>query len=443
MALTGAPMRRYILGCNHRTAGVVLRERLAFDREATVAALARFRQQYPAAEAVLLSTCNRMELYWTRVDDAPPAAADVLQFIASFHDLDPADLVDAFYSYEDVEMVRHLFRVASSMDSMVLGESQILGQVKSAFAAARAAGTVGKTLGELFPLAFATAKEIHTQTRIAVGRISVGSTAVDLARQIFSRFDDKTVCLAGVGKMGQLTLTHLLETRPHRLWITTRTDARAVELARRIWEKHDVAAEPIPFADWIDRLADVDILISCTGAREPILTADQFAPVPAGRSYRPMLMIDIAVPRDIAPAVGENACVFLYNIDDLQTVTESTLARRRDAIRHCYQIIEAGVLKCVGNESGRAFAPLITALRRKIHHIAQDELDRIRPKLRDPSEQDWELIAHMVHRIAQKTLHDPLELLHERATDDSAQNYADALRALFKLQPDEPPDTPA
>ena len=435
-------MRRHVLGCNHRSAGVELRERLAFDSEATVAALGRFKEQFPTAEAVLLSTCNRMEIYWAGPDDALPAVADVVQFIASFHGVDSAELVDTLYHYDDIEMIRHLFRVSSSMDSMVLGESQILGQVKSAYAAARAAGTVGRLFAELFPLAFSTAKDVHTQTRIAVGRVSVGSTAVDLARQIFSRFDDKTICMAGAGKMGALTLSHLLATKPRHLWVTNRTDARSVELARRIRDRHAVAAEPIPFDAWIDRLADVDILISCTGAREPILTAAQFEPVPARRSYRPMLLIDIAVPRDIDPAVGENESVFLYNIDDLQTVTESALAHRRDAIRQCYQIIEANVLKCIENESGREFTPLIMALRRRFHQVAQDELDRIKPKLSDASDQDWELIAHMVHRIAQKTLHDPLELLHDKAADGQAHVYADALRALFKLHTDEPPEQP-
>jgi len=427
-------MRKRVIGCNHRTAGVALRERLALDAEGIVDLLTRFHERFPAAEAVLVSTCNRMELYWASPEGSPPEVADVYGFLARFHHIELEVLIESLYTYDDVEMIRHLFRVASSLDSMVLGESQILGQVKSAFETAVATGTVGKTFSNLFPRAFAVAKDVHTRTAIATGRVSVGSTAVDLARQIFSRFDDKTICMVGAGEMGELTLRHLLETRPRRLWVTNRTDARAVELAARLQERHGIRTEPIPYATWLDRLAEVDILISCTGSRTHILSAEAFAPVPARRKYRPMLLIDIAVPRDIDPAVDENECVFLYNIDDLQTVTESTLSKRREAIRQCHQIIEAHVLECVAQASDRELVPLIAALRRKFHRIGQAELERILPKLANLSERDRELIGHMVHRIAQKMLHDPLQLLHDKAIDGSAHVYADTLRTLFNLQ---------
>ena len=409
-------------------------------RQATKDALTQFKQRFPTTEAVLISTCNRMEFYWVHPEHDQPRSSDVIEFIAHYQGLEPEMIVDAFYSYEEIEAIRHLFRVVSSLDSMVLGESQILGQVKNAFEIAQSAGTVGKTLSDLFPRAFTVAKDIHTRTAITAGHVSVGSTTVELAKQIFSRFDDKTVRMVGAGEMGELTLTHLLTTHPCRLQVANRTDERAVELSRHLSEKHKIQTEIVPYHQWINRLFEVDILISCTGARKPILTADQFAPTPAARKYRPMLLIDIAVPRNIEPAVGEQECVFLYNIDDLQTVTESTLTRRREAIGQCQKIIEAAVLKCVEQEFNRELTPVIAALRHRFHAIGQDELERIMPKLMDCSDQDRELIGHMVHRIAQKILHEPLELLHDKASGAAADVYADALRTLFKLTlDDEPP----
>ncbi|MBI4580043.1 MAG: glutamyl-tRNA reductase [Planctomycetes bacterium] len=429
-------MRTLVVGCNHRSAPVEMRERIAFDEAAAARALAQFREAFPAAECVLVSTCNRLELYVARPVHGQPRIAEVMEFIGRCHGVPASTFASGLYSFEDVEAVRHLFRVAGSLDSMVIGETQILGQVKTAFEQAQAAGTVGRTLNDLFQRAFRVAKCVHS-TGITAGRLSVGSTAVDLARQIFSRFDDKTAMIVGAGKMGELTLVHLLETKPGRLWVTNRTDARAAELADKIRRRHGVPAEVVPYAQWIDRLADVDILISSTGSHEPILTAAQFKPIPRRRGYRAILLIDIAVPRDIEAAVGEDDSVFLYNIDDLQQVTEANLAQRRQAIGRAQEIVEAEVLQYVRTQDRQDLGPLVATLRRHFQTVGDQEFARILPKLTAPSQRDRELIQQMLHRVTQKLLHNPIHLLNNHADNGTTRIYADMLRTLFDLHEEE------
>ena len=429
-------MRTTVIGCNHRSAPVSLREKLAFGEGQLDEALHRFARAFPEAEAVLLSTCNRVELYWARPIHSQPRIAEAIDFLARFHGQHVADLSGVFYSHLDAEAIRHLFRVTSSMDSMVLGESQILSQVRSAFEASRRAGRVGKVLGELFPRAFAVAKEVHARTAIATGRVSVGSVAVDLARQIFSGFDDKTVLMVGAGKMGEVTLNHLLAGRPRRLWVTNRTHERAAELADRIRRQHTLDVEVVPFDGWIERLKDADIAITSTGAREPILTAAQFAPLPAQRTYHPLLLIDIAVPRDVDPRVAEQDNVFLYNIDDLQLVTEATLSHRREALDSCREIIEARVIEYLETQSRRDLTPVIQALHDRLGGLADQEFEWLLPKLEGLSEHDRRLVEQMLHRLTQKILHSPIDLLREKSAVGSAQIYADMLAAMFDLKLD-------
>ncbi len=426
-------MRTLVIGCNHRSAPVEVRERIAFDEGAVVRALQELKVAYPACEVVLISTCNRMEWYVARALQDRPRVGDVIEFISRFHGLPSAEFAASLYHHEDAEAVRHLFRVVSALDSMVLGETQILAQARDAFELARSQGCVGPTLGALFQRAFAVGKEVQTNTAIAAGRVSVGSTAVELARQIFSRFDDKVVMMVGAGEMGELTLTHLMETRPRELWVTNRTDERAASLAERLARKHPVPVRAVPYAEWISRLAQTDIVISCTGSHEPILTAGAFAPIPERRRYRPLLLIDIAVPRDIEPAVGEQEEVYLYNIDDLQAVVEATLENRKGAIQQCQAIIEQSVVEFLSKQAQRDIGPLIGELQQHFHDLGRAELERILPKLQSNSPHDRELIEEMLHRFTQKLLHDPVQLLNEKSANGAASVYADTLRALFKL----------
>ncbi|MCL2330514.1 MAG: glutamyl-tRNA reductase [Phycisphaerae bacterium] len=441
-------MRTLVIGCNHRSAGIETRERIAFDESAVLRALQLFRETFPATECVLLSTCNRMEIYAARPlqyssqhlphhslqnsSHRSPRLTELVAFIARCHDVDPALFASSLYHHEGSAAVRHLFRVSSSLDSMVIGETQILGQVKSALALARQAGTVDQHLDNVFQRAIHVAKRVQT-TGITAGRLSVGSTAVDLARQIFSRFDDKTVMMVGAGKMGKLALVHLLETKPGRIYVTNRTAARATALANKIRRQHSAVAEVVPYEQWIDRLAEVDILISSTGASEPILSAEQFAPIPKRRRYRPMLLIDIAVPRDIDAAIGQDDSVFLYNIDDLQSVTEQTLTQRRQAVAQAQEIVEAAVMAYVQSQDREDVGPLVAMLRQRFEQVSQQEFDRLLPKLITPSPRDRELIQQMLHRITQKLLHDPIYHLNNVTDTNMGQLHADSLRTLFNL----------
>ena len=430
-------MRTLAIGCNHRSAPVQLREKLAFDHGAIESALEHFRAEFPTAQAVILSTCNRVEIYVARPVNQHPRIEEIMTFLGNCHQLPTQEFTESLYSYEDGDAIRHLFRVVSSLDSMVLGESEILAQVKEAYGAARQAHAIGPWLDRLFQRAIRVGKNVHARTVIATGRISVGSVAVALARQVFSRFDDKTVLMVGAGNMGELTLRHMLKTRPQRLWVTNRTPERAVELAERLRRQQPVHVEVVPFEQWTEQLAEVDIVISSTASREPILTRQQVSHLPRQRRYRSLLLIDIAVPRDIAAEVGKLDGFYLYNIDDLQSVVEMNLVQRRDAISVCYEIIERNVIEFLQNQPRQDMGTLTLALQQHLQAISEQEFQRIIPKAENLSDHDRQLISEMLHRINQKILHQPIRHLSNETGEGLIDVYADTLRTLFDLPRDE------
>lgn len=430
-------MRTLVIGCNHRTAPVRTRERIALSAEALPRAAREFRARFPGVQFAFLSTCNRMEVYLAAPSGATPRIAEVIAFLGEFHGVEPEAFAAGLYTHEDVAAARHLFRVASSLDSMVVGESQILAQVKSALEQARATGSAGPELEGLFEHALAVARDIHARTGLSAGKVSVGSVAADLAGRIFSRLDDKRVLMVGAGEMAETTLSHLLAGRPKHLWVTNRTPATAEELAERLARTHGVAASTVPFDEWVTRLAEADIAVTSTASREPLLTPAGFAAIPRRRGYRSLLIIDIAVPRNVDPAVGAQAGVFLYNIDDLQEVTERNLAQRREAVAAGEAIVETAVIEYAGRCLRRDLSPMIIALRRRFQVVADEELARLIPKLKEASGHDRRLIEQMLHRVLAKLLHGPMSLLGEQADPGTATVYADALRRLFGLQDDE------
>jgi len=437
-------MRTFVVGCNHRTAPLALRERLAFDDARCAAALRRFGELFPTAEAALLSTCNRTELYVMRPVRAAPRLEQAVQFLAEQQGLPAHEFSESLYHYEEAEAVRHLFRVVSSLDSMVVGESGILAQAKHALELARlhaCSNGTPRRLDALFQKAFSAAKQVHTQTGVAAGRFSVGSIAVDFARQVFSRFDDKVVLMIGAGKMGELTVKHLLETQPRRTIVTNRTAARAAELAARL------GAEACPYEDLIDLVTSSDIVLSCTGSPEPILTRSACAQVPERRRYRPLLMIDLAVPRDLDPAMGELPGFFVYNIDDLQRVTEQHAAERRTKIADAEQVIEDAVIDYLNWVGKREVGPVIRTLNARFEELARAELEWLDPKMKEASPHDRDLVRQMLHRLIGKMLHEPTRTLHAKSQAGLAQVYAETVRTLFALshEEEEPPtsETPA
>jgi glutamyl-tRNA reductase len=329
-------MKLHVLGINHQTAPVALRETVAFAPDTLGSALAALRQVPAVREAVLLSTCNRTELY-AQTDDDGQSLTDWL----GTHPRTGHDLHAYLYRHRDADAVRHLFRVATGLDSLVLGEPQILGQVKQAWAASRDAGILGGPLDRLFQQAFATAKRARTDTRIGANPVSVASTAVRLAQESFARLDESTVLLIGAGETIELAARHLVEARVQRLFIANRTLAHAQELATR----HGGIA--LPLAELDRHLDEADVVISATASREPILQRRQIQHAMAKRRHRPMLLLDLAVPRDIAADVAGMRDVFLYTVDDLERAIEDNRRSRRAAAEQAEAIIELQVARFV------------------------------------------------------------------------------------------------
>src|SRR5687768_162349 len=329
-------MSLLVLGINHQTAPVSLRERVAFDAQALPRALEALGALPQVHEVALLSTCNRTELY-AFADDDGRALADWL----ATHPDDAGDLRAYLYTQHDADAVRHLFRVSTGLDSLVLGEPQILGQVKEAWVAARGAGTLGGQLDRLFQHAFATAKRARTDTRIGANPVSVASTAVRLAQDSFARLEDSTVLLIGAGETIELAARHLVQARTRRLLIANRTLAHAQDLATR----HGGYA--LSLTDLDRHLAEADVVISATAAREPILHRAQVAAALTARRHRPMLLLDLAVPRDIAADVAELKDVFLYTVDDLERAIEDNRRSRREAAGEAESIVDLHVARYV------------------------------------------------------------------------------------------------
>src|SRR5687768_11736961 len=327
-------MSLLVLGINHQTAPVSLRERVAFDAQALPRALEALAALPQVHEVALLSTCNRTELY-AFADDDGRALADWL----ATHPDDAGDLRAYVYRHENADAVRHLFRVATGLDSLVLGEPQILGQVKDAWATARHAGTLGNQLDRLFQYAFSTAKRARTDTRIGANPVSVASAAVRLAQESFARLEDSTVLMIGAGETIELAARHLVQARAKRLLVANRTLAHAQELATR----HGGVALPLSELD--KHLGEVDVVIAATASREPILHRAQVASALATRKHRPMLLLDLAVPRDIAPDVAELKDVFLYTVDDLERAIEDNRRSRREAATEAEAIVELQVAR--------------------------------------------------------------------------------------------------
>jgi glutamyl-tRNA reductase len=414
--------RLHLMGLNHTTAPLAVRERLAFTPQQRAAAMSAFRDQFPGCEAVLLSTCNRVELYVSRAAHDQPTAADFATFIARFHGLPAESFGGHLYHRSERAMVEHLFNVAASLDSMVLGETQILGQVREAYDAARAAGTVGASLNPLFQRAVAVGKQVLRETPLAEGRQSVAGAAVAYAGQVFDSLASKSVLSIGAGKMARLVLRGFADQSPKRMLVCNRDGAKAAQLAR------EFGGEPAPFEKLDDHLAAVDVVITSTGSADPIITAQRFAAVHKRRRYRPIFLIDIALPRDVDPAVGELENVYLYNLDDLQRVVADTHAGRRESVADAQRIVAGAVEEYVAAHRVRALGPVIDALFKRSHQLARDEVDR-QSNLTDAERQQRYELAR---RIVNKLLHDPVLALRKADAAHGPQ-YVHAMEQLFRL----------
>ncbi len=426
-------MRLLLLGLNHTTAPLEVRERLAFNAQQRKAAVESFRARFPKSEAVLLSTCNRVELYVGRESHGHPGVKDMIEFLADFHGVPPADFDEHLYHKTDRDVVEHLFSVSSSLDSMVLGETQILGQVRDAYDLSRAVESAGGLLNPLFQRAVAVGKQVMRETSLGDGRLSVASVAVDYARQIFERFDDKTFLCVGAGKMAALVLRNFAGLAPGRLFVCNRDVVKAQALAGTF------GGRPVPFDALNDHLTRADVVITSTGSTRPVITRAAFEPLLRRRRYRPIFLIDIAVPRDVEASVGELGAVYLYNLDDLQQVVMSTQGQRREAVESARRIVSRQVEEFVVWHRQRELGPTIDRLYRYCHTLGQEELSRTLAKLPEVGEAEKAHLEELTRRIVNKLLHGPIQAMRSASNPHApGGGYVHALEKLFGLR-----DTPA
>jgi glutamyl-tRNA reductase len=407
------------LGLNHQTAPVALRERVAFDAAALPAALAALRAQPGVEEAALVSTCNRTEIY----AEVAEGAEDVpVRWLAASQGLEQEALSSYLYRHSDGDAVRHLFRVATGLDSMVLGEPQILGQVKEAWQAARSAGSLGKPLDRLFQQSFAVAKRVRTDTRIGAHPVSVAYAAVRLARQVFARLDQACVLLVGAGDTIELAARHLADAKVQRLLVANRTLEHAQQLAAR----HGGVA--LPLSELHRHLAEADIVISATASRLPVISREAVQAALSARRHRPMFLLDLAVPRDIAPDVAKLEDVYLYTVDDLEQAIEGNRASRREAAQQADAIIE---LQCEHYLAWWRAQGRQDALR-QLRADGEAARDRALAKAGQElaaGEDPAEVMQRMAHQLTNRLLHAPSSALRQAALDGDTE----LLRAAEKL----------
>ncbi|MCA1584313.1 MAG: glutamyl-tRNA reductase [Acidobacteria bacterium] len=419
-----------LIGASHRTAPIELREKLDFSSRGLASALKELAARRSSREAVVVSTCNRSEIY-VACDDVEPAREDMTRFMCDFHRVS-ADLVAPhLYSYVDVEAARHLFKVASGLDSLVVGEPQILGQVKDAYSTASTEQRSGPLLNKLFHSAFAVGKRVRSETALAEGAVSVSFAAVALAKKIFGSLTGRRVLVVGAGEMGKLTALHLKSHGIAHLAISSRTRAAAEQLAA------DVGGVFVPWDRLSAALLDSDIVITATGSSTPILDRRRVAAaIPASRT-RPLFLIDVAVPRDVAADVGELEQVFLYNIDDLQAIVRENLQKRGAEIAQAERIVDDEATKFAAWQRARGAIPTVVALRQRFESIRRAELERLEPKLAQLSPEARVKIDEITRLIIEKLLLHPTEQLKAVDSPDAVTQYADALGRLFALgQPD-------
>ena len=414
------------IGMNHQTAPVELRECLASDPGTAKKALAAMRDSDEIKEAMFLSTCNRVEALVV-ADHRDRASEIVIGLMESLGNISANSFADHLYQYEGLEAVRHVFRVASSLDSMVVGEPQILGQIKAAYLEATKEKTSGVIINRLMHRAFHVAKRVRTETGISEAAVSISYAAVELAKKIFHELDGKKALLIGAGEMAELAARHFMANGIRSMSVANRTVERAVEVARQ-FGAIAVSLQEIPY-----QLLEVDIVLSSTASSEIIITREMVKGCLRKRRNRPLFFIDIAVPRDIDPHVNDLDNVYLFDIDDLKGVTESNLEQRRKEAARAESIIEEEVVKFDRWLKTLAVVPTIISLREKAESIVHAELERSSGLLSSLSAPQKEALITLSRSIAEKILNDPILFLKQRADRPTLATYLDITRRLFNL----------
>lgn len=424
-------MNLRMVGCTHRASGVDVRQQLAFGDAQAGDALDQWRTRFPEAELVLVSTCNRVELYAGALDaSAAPSSDDLVDALLSYHRI-PAERVQGqIVTLAHRDAVSHLYRVAASLDSMVVGEPQILAQVKQAYARAAELGSAGPVMHDLFQSALRTARRVQNETTLHKHRVSIPSIAIaDFASRVFERFDDKHVLVVGAGQMAEETLRYLQDAGARQIHVINRDPHRGQALAAAC------GGVAVPWTELWSQLAAADLVVSTTAADEPVVTAAEFDRLVAPqRAQRSLFVLDLAVPRDVEPAVGERLGVYLYSLDDLTLACELNRESRARELPAAERIVAVETDAFIADVHRRVAAPVISGLRRGMEEPKVAELDRLFKKLPELDERARAEITQFADRLVNKLLHPPLESLRDAAQDGPPHGLLDALKRLFRLE---------
>jgi glutamyl-tRNA reductase len=417
-------MRFQLIGVNHTTAPVEVRERLAIPESRLPEACRKLADRPEIEEGMIISTCNRVEVIASTKNGT---AADLRGFLHEYFQLSPEELERHLYEYREQDAVRHVFRVASSLDSMVVGEPQILGQVKEAYATARAVGSVRNQLDQLVTRAFAVAKRVRTETAVGSSSVSIASVAVELAKKIFGNLNGKSVYLIGAGKMSELAARHLLAHGCTSIFVANRTYDRAVHLADKF------NGQVVRFEDLYNTCDRADIVITSTGAPHAIFRREHGEQFLNRRKNRPMFFIDIAVPRDVDPAMNKLDGIFVYDIDDLQQAVASHVADRRKEAERAEAIVAAEVERFQARLQTLDVVPTIVSLQDHLETIRQAELDRVRGRLGALTPDQEMAVEALTRGIINKIMHTPISTLKSAAREPEATTVIDVVRRMFNL----------
>jgi len=418
-----------LLGLNHKTAPVELRECIAFSSNDAATALEKLKDISVIKEAMIFSTCNRVEILLA-TDNKIGAVASVKGFLADFNQIAEDLFANNLYVFEGDGAVRHLFRVSSSLDSMIVGEPQILGQIKEAYQQAVDSKATDIVLNRLLPRAFSVAKKIRNETGIGDRAVSISYAAIELGRKIFDTLEGKKVLLIGAGEMAEIAVEHLVRHKVGRIFVANRTFEHGVALARKF------KGNAIRFEEIADHLKEIDVIISSTGAPNFVITKAQVKDVMPKRRNRPLFFIDIAVPRDIDPEINQLSNTYVYDIDDLKGIIEENLEDRKKEAVKAERIVDEAVINFRKWHEGLDITPTLLALRNKIDSIADQEVQKTLRSLGHLSEKEAEAIRRMIKALTKKILHDPTLYLKQHALDENKSLVLDITRELFKL--DEP-----
>ena len=403
-------MKIFVAGLNHNTADVEVREKVAFNESRLDEGLRKFRELAEIEEAMILSTCNRVELY-AHVNDTQKASESVKDFLSEFHHINRALLDKAIYTHDGVDAIRHIFRVASSLDSMVVGEPQILGQLKEAFEKALEKKTTGILLNRLMKKAISVAKRVRSETKIAENAVSISFAAVELAKKIFADLSGRVFMLLGAGEMAELAARHLMSNGVKEVIVANRSFERACDLSK------EFNGRPVKLEEFLREMAHADIVICSTGAPNYILMKDQMQKVMKERKQKPVFLIDISVPRNIDPQINDLDNVYLYNIDDLQGIVDANMFERKKEAEKAEKIIEEEIEPFLKWLSSLDSVPTIVALREKAEEIKKEEFEKLMNRFPEMEDKQKNAIEYMASAIINKLIHPPTKALKEDPED--------------------------